>query len=57
LPTDLNLSNGINATDVSLAKNTISSSGSGSAPTVANGGKQELSGKVQTNIPDLITGE
>lgn len=57
LLTDLNLSNGINATDVSLAKNTISSSGSGSAPTVAISGNQVLQGKVQTNIPDLITNE
>jgi len=57
LPTDLNLSNSINATDVSLAKNTISSSGSGSAPSIANGGNQSVQGRVQTNIPDLITNE
>jgi hypothetical protein len=56
LLTDVNLSNSINATDVSLTKNTISSSGSGSARPTANS-NTDLKGKVQTNIPDTISGE
>lgn len=55
LLTDVNLSNSINATDVSLTKNTISSSGTGSSPARINGNTQ-LTGKVQSNIPD-VSGE
>jgi len=52
--TDANLSNSINVTDVNLTKLTISSSGTGGVSARA---ANITRSKVQTNIPDPISGE